>query len=108
MPGVDGADVGRFVKSLREPRPRVIAMSASPLAKEELAIFDDFVPKPVDQDLLLARIYIEEKRLDDARRVLKAAITAGTDSDYAATLLAKLDAGAFGKPSPSPAPKKKP
>ncbi len=59
---------------------------------------------------LLARIYIEEKRLDDARRVLKAAITAGTDSDYATTLLARLDAGAFGKPSPapSPAPKKKP
>jgi CheY-like chemotaxis protein len=56
MPGVDGADVGRYVKSLREPRPRVIAMSASPLAKEELAIFDDFVPKPVDQDLLRAAV----------------------------------------------------
>ena len=56
MPGVGGADVGRYVKSLGEPRPRVIAMSASPLAKEELAIFDDFVPKPVDQDLLRAAV----------------------------------------------------
>ena len=53
---------------------------------------------------LLARIYIDQRRLDDARRVLKAAISAGTDSDYATTLLAKLDAGAFGKPSPSPSP----
>ncbi|HZO95082.1 MAG TPA: tetratricopeptide repeat protein [Candidatus Baltobacteraceae bacterium] len=59
---------------------------------------------------LLARIYIDERRLDDARRVLKAAISAGTDSEYASTLLAKLDAGAFGKPgaSPPPAARKKP
>ena len=56
MPGVNGVDVGRYVKSLPAPRPRVIAMSASPLPAEELAIFDDFVPKPVDQDLLRAAI----------------------------------------------------
>ena len=56
MPGVSGVDIGRYVKSLPEPRPRVIAMSASPLPAEELAIFDDFVPKPVDQDLLRAAI----------------------------------------------------
>jgi CheY-like chemotaxis protein len=56
MPGVSGADVGRYVKSLPEPRPRVIAMSASPLPVDELAIFDDFLHKPVDQDLLRAAI----------------------------------------------------
>jgi two-component system, sensor histidine kinase and response regulator len=56
MPDVSGVDIGRYVKSLPEPRPRVIAMSASPLPAEELAIFDDFVPKPVDQDLLRAAI----------------------------------------------------
>src|SRR5262249_16703620 len=50
MPGVSGVDIGLYVKSLPEPRPRVIAMSASPLPAKELAIFDDFVPKPVDQD----------------------------------------------------------
>jgi tetratricopeptide (TPR) repeat protein len=61
---------------------------------------------------LLAHVYIEQKRFDDARRVLKAAISAGTDSEYATTLLARIDSGAYGKPpsspSPSPAPRKKP
>lgn len=58
---------------------------------------------------LLARIYLDEKRIDDARRVLKASITAGTDTAYAAVLLKKIDDGAFGKPSASPsaAPAKK-
>ena len=56
MPGVSGVDVCRYVKSLPEPRPRVIAMSASPLPEDELAIFDDFLHKPVDQDLLRAAI----------------------------------------------------
>ena len=54
MPGVSGVDVGRHVKSLPQPRPRVIAMSASPLPADELSIFDEFVPKPVDPELLLA------------------------------------------------------
>ena len=54
MPGVSGVDVGRHVKSLPQPRPRVIAMSASPLPADELAIFDEFVPKPVDPALLRA------------------------------------------------------
>jgi CheY-like chemotaxis protein len=56
MPGVNGMDVGRYVKSLPEPRPRVIAMSASPLPEDELAIFDDYLSKPVDHDLLRAAI----------------------------------------------------
>ncbi|HEY3990351.1 MAG TPA: response regulator [Acidobacteriaceae bacterium] len=56
MPDVSGSDVGRYVKSLPEPRPRVIAMSASPLAEDELAIFDDFLAKPVDHDLLRTAI----------------------------------------------------
>jgi len=56
---------------------------------------------------LLARIYLDEKKPDDARRVLKASITAGTDTAYANTLLKKIDDGNYGKlatPSPSPAP----
>ncbi len=40
---------------------------------------------------LLARIYTEENRPADARRVLVAAIAAGADADYARTLLAHLD-----------------
>jgi CheY-like chemotaxis protein len=56
MPGVNGVDVARYVKSISEPRPRVIAMSASPLPEDELAIFDDFLHKPVDQDMLRAAI----------------------------------------------------
>jgi tetratricopeptide (TPR) repeat protein len=53
---------------------------------------------------LLARIYLDEKKPEDARRVLKASITAGTDVAYASTLLKKIDDGAYGRPSPSPAP----
>ena len=53
---------------------------------------------------LLARIYLDEKRPEDARRVLKASITAGADVAYASTLLHKIDDGAYGKLSPSPAP----
>jgi tetratricopeptide (TPR) repeat protein len=59
---------------------------------------------------LLARIYLDEKRPDDARRVLRASITAGSDTAYASTLLKKIDDGAYGKvsPSPSPAPSSSP
>jgi tetratricopeptide (TPR) repeat protein len=39
---------------------------------------------------LLARIYLDQKRPDDARRVLRASIAAGVDVDYAQALLAKL------------------
>jgi tetratricopeptide (TPR) repeat protein len=53
---------------------------------------------------LLAQIYLGEKKIEDARRVLKASITAGTDVSYANTLLKKIDDGAYGKPSPSPGP----
>lgn len=56
MPEVSGTDIGRYVRSLPDPRPRVIAMSASPLPEGELAHFDDFLPKPVDRDLLRAAI----------------------------------------------------
>lgn len=44
---------------------------------------------------LLARIYIEQHKLDDAKRVLKAAIAANTDTIFAKTLLAKLNAGDY-------------
>lgn len=53
---------------------------------------------------LLAQIYLQEKKIDDARRVLKASINAGTDVTYANTLLKKIDDGTYGKPSPSPTP----
>ncbi len=62
---------------------------------------------------LLARIYLDEKKPEDARRVLKASISAGTDVAYASTLLKKIDDGAYGKieasptPAPSPSPGKK-
>jgi tetratricopeptide (TPR) repeat protein len=49
---------------------------------------------------LLARIYLDEKKPADARRVLRASIAAGTDVGYATTLLAKIDAGAYGSPAP--------
>jgi tetratricopeptide (TPR) repeat protein len=39
---------------------------------------------------LLARIYLDEKRPADARRVLEASIAAGVDVEYARTLLARV------------------
>ena len=53
---------------------------------------------------LLARVYLDEKKLDDARRVLKASINAGTDVAYANTLLKNIDDGKYGKPEASPSP----
>jgi len=53
---------------------------------------------------LLARIYLDDKRPDEARRVLKASITAGTDVAFANTLLKKIDNGDYGKAGPSAAP----
>jgi Tfp pilus assembly protein PilF len=44
---------------------------------------------------LLAKIYIAQHKLDDARRVLKAAISANTDAAYAQTLLKRVDDGAY-------------
>lgn len=55
---------------------------------------------------LLARIYLDEKKYDDARRVLRASITANTDVTYASTLLEKLNNGDYGA-QPTAAPKKK-
>ena len=52
MPHIGGAAVARHVKTLPKPRPRVIAMSASPLPADELAHFDGFLPKPVSPHLL--------------------------------------------------------
>jgi tetratricopeptide (TPR) repeat protein len=60
---------------------------------------------------LLAQIYMQQKKPDDARRVLRASISAGSDVAYASTLLRKLDGGskpsASPSPAPSPSPKKK-
>jgi Tfp pilus assembly protein PilF len=45
---------------------------------------------------LLARIYLEQKRLSDARRVLEASIAADVDAIYATALLQKIDRGDYG------------
>jgi CheY-like chemotaxis protein len=56
MPQVSGTDIARYVRSLPRPHPRVIAMSASPLPKDELALFDDYLAKPIDRDQVRAAI----------------------------------------------------
>jgi tetratricopeptide (TPR) repeat protein len=45
---------------------------------------------------LLARIYLGQKKLDDARRVLHAAVAANADAVFAQSLLQKIDAGDYG------------
>jgi Tfp pilus assembly protein PilF len=54
---------------------------------------------------LIARIYIEQHRLADARKALDAAIAADVDTIYARTLLAKLENGDYASPSPEPVTK---
>jgi CheY-like chemotaxis protein/HPt (histidine-containing phosphotransfer) domain-containing protein len=56
MPHVSGTDIARYIGSLPQPRPRILAMSASALPKDELALFDDYLAKPIDRDLLCAAI----------------------------------------------------
>ncbi|GAC1420839.1 MAG: hypothetical protein NVSMB64_29750 [Candidatus Velthaea sp.] len=56
---------------------------------------------------LLARIYLDEKKVDDARRVLKAAIAANTDTAYAQTLMRKINNGDYDPPKPTQVPPKK-
>lgn len=56
---------------------------------------------------LLARIYLDQKKVGDARRVLRASIAANTDTAYAQTLLRKIENGDYTtKSSASPLPKK--
>jgi tetratricopeptide (TPR) repeat protein len=54
---------------------------------------------------LIARIYIDEHRLPDAKKILNAALAADVDTIYARTLLAKIDSGDYASPSPEPASK---
>jgi tetratricopeptide (TPR) repeat protein len=44
---------------------------------------------------LLAVLYLGEKKIPDAKRVLKASIEANVDANYAQTLMAKIDAGDY-------------
>lgn len=44
---------------------------------------------------LLARIYIEQRKLSDAKRVLNAAVNSNADAAYARTLLEKLSKGDY-------------
>jgi len=53
---------------------------------------------------LIARIYIEQRKLKEAEKALNDAIKADADSIYAKTLLAKLKNGDYASPSPSPHP----
>jgi len=54
---------------------------------------------------LLARIYIDEHKLPEAKKALDRAIAADVDSIYARTLLAKIDDGDYASPTPEPPPK---
>jgi tetratricopeptide (TPR) repeat protein len=50
---------------------------------------------------LLARIYLDQHRLDDAKQVLNKAVAVNADASYARTLLAKIDKGDYDKKAPS-------
>ena len=53
---------------------------------------------------LIARIYIEEKKLPDAEKMLDIAIQQDVDAIYAKTLLAKIKNGDYNTAAASPAP----
>ena len=54
---------------------------------------------------LLARIYLNQKKPADARRVLRASIAADVDASLAATLLRKIDNGDYDPRKPTPPPR---
>jgi len=54
---------------------------------------------------LLARIYLNQKKMADARRVLRASIAANVDATVAATLLRKIDNGDYDAPKSPPPPR---
>lgn len=54
---------------------------------------------------LLARIYLNEKKTADARRVLRASIAADVDAGLAATLLHKIDSGDYDAQRSTPPPR---
>ncbi len=54
---------------------------------------------------LLARIYLNERKTDDARRVLRASIAANVDAVVAATLLRKIDNGDYDPRKSTPPPR---
>lgn len=54
---------------------------------------------------LLARVYLNEKKIADARRVLRASIAADADAALATALLRKLDNGDYDPRKATPAPR---
>jgi CheY-like chemotaxis protein len=86
MPEISGTDIARYVKSLPAPHPRIIAMSASPLPKTDLALFDDYLAKPIDRGMLRAAIS------GSARRSAARTISTST-----ASLPPSLDSSTVGK-----------
>lgn len=54
---------------------------------------------------LLARIYLNERKTGDARRVLRASIAANVDTAIAATLLRKIDNGDYDARTVTPPPR---
>jgi two-component system, sensor histidine kinase len=90
MPGISGTDIARYVRSLSIPRPRVIAMSASPLPKDELALFDDYIAKPVDGDMLRAAISGASARAAGPAR--SSILAAGLPASLDASTISKLQA----------------
>ena len=54
---------------------------------------------------LLAQVYLGERKIADARRVLRASIAANADAAFAATLLRKVDNGDYDPRKPTPPPR---
>ena len=94
MPEISGTDIARYVKSLPAPRPRIIAMSASPLPQTDLALFDDYLAKPVDRDILRAAISGPVRR-SAARAISTASLPPSLDSSTVSKLQAIMPPSAI-------------
>ena len=94
--------IGSVLSDLHEPDAAVAYL------KRSIAIDVDHVGEAGQHGYtLLARIYIGERRLDDATKALDLAVASDVDTIYAKTLLAKIrggDYGAFPAPSTSASP----
>jgi len=76
LPGLDGLDVVRRIRSLETDRPPYILLLTSKKEKENIvagleAGADDYVTKPFDPDELRARVMVGRRMIDMQKRLLE-------------------------------------
>jgi Tfp pilus assembly protein PilF len=93
--------IGSLLHDLQQPQPAIEYLNRG------IALDVDHVGEAGQHGYtLIARIYIEQHRLNDATKALDAAVAADTDAIYAKTLLEKIKSGGYdASPGPDATPR---